>query len=108
MGLKNYTGKEIGLTDRDGNPTLVLWPIGRAEVTPTEETISLEVDRIPVIRRRKGIIKFLPAPTGNLDDIYIVNKEVAEAGRGTRFDLVIVDDPFTALGGTFYRKLLNA
>lgn len=108
MGLKNYTGSEIGLTDKNGNPMRVLSPIGRAEVTPNEEVITAEIDNIPIIRRRRGIVKYLPAATGNLDDIYIVSKEVAEASRGKRFDLVVVEDPITILGGTFYRKLLSA
>ena len=107
MVLRNYTGQEIGLADKDGNPLRVLSPIGRAEVTPPEEVITAQIDGTQVIRRRRGIIKYLPAATGNMDDIYIVNKEVAEAGRGTRYDLVVVEDPTTALGGIFYRKLLN-
>lgn len=107
MAILNYTGENIGLTDEDGNPVRVLPPIGKAIVTEPEEEILRVDDRVPIRRVRRGTIKYLPKPSGNLDPMYIVTKEVAEIGRSTRYDLLVVEDLVEIYGGNFYKKLIN-
>lgn len=106
MTFKNYTGQNIGLTDKSGNPIRVLPSEGKAEVVAIEEQLIRTNDLIPIYRRSRGIVKYLPQPDGNQNTMYIVNKEVAAAARG-RIDILIVDDPFEWKGGTFYRKVVN-
>jgi hypothetical protein len=107
MTISNYTGADVGLTDKDGIPIRVLSSVGKAEVVAADYELQKVDNLLPIYRKRRGIIKYLPQPDGNLQKMYIVNRDVAEAGRLTRMDLLIVDDMFTVQGGKFYRKLVN-
>jgi hypothetical protein len=107
MTITNYTGADVGLTDAKGTPLRVLSSIGKAVVVANDDEVLKVEDLVPIYRKKRGFIKYLPAPDDNLQKMYIVNKDVAEAGRMVRRDLLVVDDLFTWGGGTFYRKLIN-
>jgi hypothetical protein len=107
MKILNYTGADVGLTDEQGRPLRVLSSIGKAVVTPSEEEKLGTEEGVSIYRLRRGVVKFLPPPSGNLEQMYIVSKEVADAARSTRYDLLIVEDWVKLYGGNFYRKLIN-
>lgn len=107
MKILNYTGEDVGLTDEEGNPLRVLSSIGKAIVTPTEEEKQGTQDGVAIYRLRRGVVKFLPPPSGNLEQMYIVNSEVAEAARSTRYDLLVPKELIKIHGANFYKKLIN-
>lgn len=111
MEIINYTGEPVGLTDASGRPIRVLPSIGKAVVVFDDYELQKTEDFIPIYRKKRGVIKYLPQPDGNLQKMYIVNRDVADAGRLARMDLLIVEEPdetaMRQLGGKFYRKVVN-
>lgn len=106
MQVLNYTGKRIGLANPAGNPIEVLPSDGLARVEITLEPVVSD-SRFSIFRKAFGTVKNLPEPDPNNKKSYIVTKEVAEAVRNFRFDLLVPEEPFTYEGATFYKKLIN-
>ena len=107
MKILNYTGKRIGLTNRAGNPIEVIPSDGHAhcEIEIKEQLI---IGRTPIYNKDLGKVRGLPAPDLNLEKMYIVTADVAEAIGHTRKDLIVPANPFHYEGATFYKLLLRA
>jgi hypothetical protein len=103
--ILNYTGKRIGLTNNTGRPIQVLAVNGNARCE-VDDKEKLTVGRTPIYTRSSKV-RGLPQPDPNLEKIYIVSRDVAEAVGNTRFDLVVPVEPFQFEGATFYKKLIE-
>lgn len=107
MEILNYTGKPVGLTNKNGSPYKVLPSHGRAHFESIEVNQIKSIDLVPIYGLKPGKIRGLPSPDWNHEKLYIVPKEIAEHVRKVRFDLLVVEESFTWEGGTFYKKLVQ-
>jgi len=106
MKILNYTGKRVGITNRMRMPIEVLPSDGNAYCLTENKEESL-IGRTPIYTRSSKV-RGLPAPDLNLEKIYIVNADVAEAIGHTRRDLIVPTEPFQYEGATFYKVLRRA
>lgn len=110
MEVLNYTGKRIGVANEQGRTVEVLPPHGFARLEKAVE-LKLEaqvgIGRIPIYKKGYSKVRGLPSPDLNLEKLYIVSKEVAEAAGNTRFDLLVGEEPFNEHGAICYKHLIN-
>lgn len=93
--LLNYTSHNVTIYGNKRSAQLL--SLGRAYVEilkeKNESTIGLD---IPIYKKIYGEVKGLPSESKDKDDkfkeYYVVSREVAEALKGKRDDLVIMDD----------------
>lgn len=102
--ILNYTGKRVGVTNESGNPITVLPFHGNARVD-RERKKSTSAGRVAIYDIKYSRVEGLPEPDLNLEKLYIVTKEVAEAFGISRKDLLIAEDPIKEGGMIYYRKL---
>jgi len=104
MKILNYTGKRVGITNTDGRPIEVIAPMGNAHCD-IENKQKILIGRTPIYETHYGRVNGLLGPDPNLEKMYIVNADVAEAFGGTRRDLIVPTEPFQYEGATFYKVL---
>lgn len=106
MQVINYTGKEIGLVTKLGNPIGILHPEGCPTIQ-SDISLTLESDNlIPIYKNEYYSVRGLPSPDPNREIYYVVNEDVIRAIGRTRSDLLIPTEPFPFDGTTYYKNLL--
>jgi hypothetical protein len=105
MQLLNYTGKQIGLSNEGGSLVKVFPSDGNARCV-IQNKKKAEVDMITIYKKEYGRVEGLPDPDRNLQKLYIVTRDVAEAA-GPRFDLLVPEELVTNQGYTYYKYLVN-
>lgn len=107
MEILNFTGRPIGLTTESGQPLTLLSSNGFAKCQ-VQKIKQKTFNLIPIYYKSYGRVTGLPSPQPDLQKLYIVNKDVAEAAANTRFDLLVVEDPIEWGDKTFYKSLVEA
>lgn len=107
MKLLNYTGLPVSVKlDYSGDK--ILSPDGKAELLTREKEVLLTViDHIQIYKVQKGGVINLPKENWNLDVLYLVTQEVADAVSFKRSDLVVMTDPVIQ-NNTYYTNKLIA
>lgn len=107
MELCNLTPYPVDIVDENG--TLIKsYPSRGVATCNTEQKLVHTIDGVPIFGKRYKPILGLPTQSVDNDKIYIVDAEVAEACRDTRFDLVTPVEPVKHVAYTYaYRQLMQ-
>lgn len=106
MQVINLTEKTITVVDAKGLPLKVFPSLGRAQAT-SHLVKRADIMGIPIYVRVYGQVKGLPQPDENGEKLYIVDEEVAEAVKDSRFDILVAGDAISTDTGKFYRSLIE-
>ncbi len=102
MKLVNLTERDITLLDKSGERhTFPSQGVAKCLTHVKEVNTILG---IPIMQSSYDRIESLPSVSRNMQSMYIVSEEVAEAARGIRFDLLI---PHNHVEGDVYRALAH-
>lgn len=106
MQVINLTDHAVIIVNAKNEPIKVFPASGK--VAHCEHTLieQKRIGGVPIHSKSYGPVKGLPLPDDNMEKIYIVNEQVAEAVRDSRFDVVIPEGVVHTVDGNFYKQLI--
>jgi hypothetical protein len=107
MEILNYTGQSLGMTNENGKPGRVLPSVGNARFENVAHEKISTIDGLEIFETVYGRIVDLPKPDPNLEQLYIVNYDIAVRAKSSRFDLLVAIEPIIYNATTFFQKLVN-
>lgn len=106
MEIVNLTSETITIVN-DRGQLVKTYPSNGVATSDVREVKEREVDGVPIFSKRYGRVQGLPRPVDDLSVLYIVQPEVAESQRDSRFDLLIPGDPVRKEGKVYYKTLIS-